>query len=71
MNDDERQKWLPLAVLGGALVVWTGLLALGAYLQLGANQPRHDLRKPLAILAALGLFLGTWAIALWLRARRR
>ncbi|MEX2316922.1 MAG: hypothetical protein WD669_07210, partial [Pirellulales bacterium] len=66
-----RKKWLPLAVLIGALVVWTSLLALGAFLQLGAAQPRHDIRKPLIILGALGLFLAVWGIALWRRARRK
>jgi hypothetical protein len=71
MNDPQRKKWLPLAVLVGALVVWTSLLALGAFLNLGADKPQHDIRKPLAILGALGLFLAVWGLALWQRSRRK
>jgi hypothetical protein len=71
MNDPQRKKWLPLAVLVGALVVWTSLLALGAFLNLGADKPLHDIRKPLAILGALGLFLAVWGLALWQRSRRK
>ncbi len=70
MNDQERKKWLPLAVLAAALVVWTALLALGAFLQLGAVRPRHDWTKSLAMLGVLWIFLAGWGLALWLRARR-
>lgn len=66
----QQTTWLPLAVLGGALVVWTGLLALGAYLELGADKPQHDLRKALIILGTMAAFLAFWAIALWRRAKR-
>jgi hypothetical protein len=70
MSRDARKKWLPLAVLAAALVVWTGLLALGAYLELGADQPRHDFRKPILLLGSLSAFMALWGVALWLRARR-
>jgi hypothetical protein len=62
--------WLPLALLAAALLVWTGLFAAGAYLELGADQPQHDIRKPLIILASMLTFLALWGLALWLRQRR-
>jgi membrane protein DedA with SNARE-associated domain len=70
MNDEQRKKWLPLAILAAALVVWAGMLALGAYLEWGADRPRHDLRKPLIVLGSMAAFLAFWGIALWRRARR-
>jgi hypothetical protein len=70
MNDNTRKKWLPLGVLAVVLVVWAGLFALGAYLQLGADEPKHDLRKPLIIMGSMATFLALWGIALWKRARR-
>jgi membrane protein DedA with SNARE-associated domain len=71
MDDKQRRKWLPLAILAVALVVWAGLFALGAYLELGADQPRHDLRKPLIVLGCMAAFLAFWGVALWRRARRK
>ena len=38
---------------------------------MGADQPRHDLRKPLIILAVMAAFLAFWGLALWLRSRRQ
>ena len=70
MDSDRRYSWLPLTVLISALIIWTVLLAIGAYLEWGADQPRHDIRKPLMMLGSLGLFLAIWATALWLRSRR-
>jgi hypothetical protein len=70
MPQDTKKKWLPLAILAAALVIWTGLLALGAYLEWGADLPRRDIRKPLVMLASLTAFLAVWGIALWLRSRR-
>jgi hypothetical protein len=70
--DSPRQKpWLPLAVLAGALAIWTALLAWGAYLQLGANKPQLDVRRPLIVLAAMGVFLSVWGLALWRRSHRK
>ena len=71
MDQDTRKKWLPLAILAAALVVWAGLFALGAYLELGADQPRHDLRKPLIIFGSMAAFLVFWGLALWVRSRRQ
>jgi membrane protein DedA with SNARE-associated domain len=70
MNTPPRRPWLPFAVLAVALVIWAGLFALGAYLEWGADRPRHDVRKPLIILAAMAAFLGLWGLALWRHARK-
>ena len=35
MKQEPRQIWLPLAILGVALVLWAGMLRLGAFLQMG------------------------------------
>jgi hypothetical protein len=71
MNDNQRTRWLPLILLGSALLLWAAMLAIGAFLQLGADQPASDLRKPLAILGAMCVFLAAWGVALWLRGRRK
>lgn len=70
MNDQPRKNWLPFVVLAVALVVWAGLFALGSYLEWGADQPRHDLRKPLIVLGTMAAFLAFWGLALWFRSRR-
>jgi membrane protein DedA with SNARE-associated domain len=70
MTNDRRNQWLPFAVLATALLLWAGLFAGGAYLEWGADRPRHDLRKPLIILGCMAAFLAFWGIALWRRARR-
>jgi len=70
LNSNTPKSWLPFALLAAALVLWAGLFALGAYLEWGADQPRHDLRKPLIIMASMAAFLGVWGLALWLRAWR-
>jgi hypothetical protein len=51
-------------------VIWAGLFAVGAYLNLGADRPSYDLRKPLIILGCMAGFLTFWGMALWMRARR-
>jgi hypothetical protein len=71
MNNDLRKRWLPLAVLAAALVVWAGLLALGAFLDLGANAPPRRLAKPVAILGAMCVFLALWGLALWRRSQNK
>jgi hypothetical protein len=71
MSPSLRKTWLPLALLAAALLIWAGLFALGAYLEWGADQPRHDLRKPLIILATMAAFLGLWGLALLMRSKRR
>jgi hypothetical protein len=70
MTSPSPKPWIPLAVLSAALLVWAGLFGLGAYLNFGADQPRHDLRKPLIIVGSMAAFLTFWGAALWLRGRR-
>jgi membrane protein DedA with SNARE-associated domain len=70
MSDKTRKIWLPLGVLAIALVIWAAFFALGAYLQIGADEPKHDLRKPLIIMSSMTVFLLLWGMALWARARR-
>src|SRR5690348_3467004 len=70
MSTNHRNLWLPLALLAAALLLWAGLFAAGAYLELGVDRPRHDLRKPLIIMGAMATFLSLWGLALWARARR-
>lgn len=71
MEKNQRSKWLPLMLFGLALVIWAGLFALGAYLELGADSPRRDYRKPLVVLGTMAVFLGAWWLLLWKRAGRR
>jgi hypothetical protein len=68
MEKNLRDLWLPLLLLGLALLAWAGLFALGAYLELGADRPRYDIRKPMVVLASMALFLGVWGFLLWKRA---
>jgi hypothetical protein len=70
MNTSRPKIWLPLGLLAAGLVIWAGFFALGAYLQVGADLPRHDLRKPLIIMGSMAIFLSFWGLALWIRARR-
>ena len=70
MNSSRPSLKLPLGLLAAALLIWAGFFALGAYLQIGTDLPRHDLRKPLIIMASMAIFLSMWGLALWLRARR-
>jgi membrane protein DedA with SNARE-associated domain len=70
MKQEPRQIWLPLAILGVALVLWAGMLALGAFLQMGADQPHHDWRRALIVVGCMAGFLGVWGLALWKRSRR-
>jgi hypothetical protein len=70
LNSNTPKAWLPFAVLAVALVIWAGLFALGAYLETGVDQPRHDLRKPFIIFATMAAFLALWGLALALRAWR-
>ncbi|MEX0611146.1 MAG: hypothetical protein WD738_10585 [Pirellulales bacterium] len=70
LNSTAPKSWLPFLLLAAALVVWAALFALGAFLERGADQPRHDLRKPLVILGTMATFLAVWGLALWLRSRK-
>jgi phosphatidylglycerophosphate synthase len=70
MKTSRPKIWLPLGLLAAALLIWAAFFALGAYLQIGADQPRHDWRKPLIIFGMMAIFLLLWGLALWVRDRR-
>ena len=70
MNSSQPKIGLPLGLLAVALLLWACFFSLGAYLQIGADQPRHDLRKPLLIMGSMAIFLSLWGLALWNRSRR-
>lgn len=55
----ERRLFIPYIVIG--LLFWGGLLAYGAY----AFQGKNDFRKPLIVLACVGVFVGFWGIMIW------
>jgi hypothetical protein len=63
-------RWLPLAILAAALLIWGALFALGTYLEPGVDNPKHDIRKPLIIFGGMLLFLAFWGAALLLRSGR-
>ena len=70
MDNSPRKIVLPLAILAAALIAWAALFAAGTYFELGVDNPRHDVRKPLIILAGMLTFLALWGIALWRRSRK-
>jgi hypothetical protein len=70
MTSPSSKPWFLIAILATALLVWAGLFGLGAYLNFGADEPRHDVRKPLIIVGSMATFLTFWGAALWLRSRR-
>ena len=58
-----------LWLIVGALVFWGLLLALGAYLGLDPQTPKHDFRKLWVVAATTGGFVLFWLAALRLRRR--
>jgi hypothetical protein len=46
------------------------MFAAGTYFEIGADHPRHDIRKPLIIFGGMLVYLTFWGAALWLRSRR-
>jgi len=71
MDPETRKKWLPLAILAVALLLWAGMFALGAYLEPSADKPEHDWRKPLIVMGSMAAFLTFWGVSLWRRERRK
>jgi len=63
-SSDKRDLIIPYIVIG--LILWGALLGLGAYVFRG----QHDLRKPLIILACVGVFVGFWGVLLWVNRGR-
>jgi hypothetical protein len=70
LDSNPPKTWLPFALLVAALIIWSAMFALGAYLEWGVDRPRHDLRKPLIIMATMAAFLAVWGSALAWRAWR-
>ncbi|MCA9229550.1 MAG: hypothetical protein KDA57_02780 [Planctomycetales bacterium] len=70
MRSDQNQNWLPIALIAGAMVVWGGVLGLGAYWAPSGVEAGADFRKFLVLAATTAGFLLFWALALYLRARR-
>jgi hypothetical protein len=70
MDNNPRNRRLPIVILVLALVIWAALFAVGAYLELGADRPQHDLRKPLIIMATMAAFLALWGLTIWVQSRR-
>ena len=58
---------LPILAIMLALLIWGGLLALGAYL----FRDSFDLRKPLIVMGSVGGFVACWVLLLLVRGRRR
>lgn len=71
MSNFPPNSRLLLAAIIGSLVVWASLLALGAFLNWGADQPHHDVRKAAIVLGTMAGFLALWGAALLVRSRRR
>jgi hypothetical protein len=71
MNADGQRNWLPFVILGVALVLWAGMLAVGAALQISADRPQHDWRRAAIVGGCMAGFLGIWTAALWMRSRRQ
>ncbi len=70
MVNDQNKNWLPILLIAGAMAVWGGLLALGAYLAPVGVEAGHDRRKLWVVAATIGGFLLLWGLALAVRAAR-
>jgi type VI protein secretion system component VasK len=70
MSSEEKNQWLPVLVIAGALLAWGLLLAVGAYLAPGDAGAGRDFRKLWVVAAMTGAFLLLWGGVLWVRARK-
>lgn len=48
------------------LIIWASVIALGSF----QTQASTDVRRPLIVIATMGVFLGVWATAIWVRQKR-
>jgi hypothetical protein len=71
MDAEQRKRWLPLLLLGAALLIWAALLALGAVLQLGDERGAANGLKAIVIFSGMCVFLAAWGTALWFRNQRK
>lgn len=74
LNDEPARRWWPIALIAIVLLVWGGMFALGAYLELGSERPDRDgsraWQKGLIVMGCTLAFLAFWGLALWGRSRR-
>jgi membrane protein DedA with SNARE-associated domain len=70
MRFQQDRTWLPVALIAVAVAVWGFLLALGAYLESGADEPHHDPRRFWIVLICVTVFLAGWGLAWWRRFKR-
>ncbi|MGI9429699.1 MAG: hypothetical protein ACR2NM_13640 [Bythopirellula sp.] len=70
MNPHQNQTWLPVAMIAGALLVWMGLLAFGAYSAPVGQGEGGDFRKLWVVAATTGGFLLLWGFVLLVRQRK-
>jgi hypothetical protein len=73
-NNQPKRWWWPIAIIAAALLVWGGMFALGAYLDLGSERPDdgnfRGWQKGLIVMGCTLAFLAFWGAALWNRGRR-
>ena len=67
MKPNQNQTWLPVAMIAGALLVWMGLLAFGAYAAPVGQEEGGDFRKLWVVAATTGGFLLLWGFVLFVR----
>jgi membrane protein DedA with SNARE-associated domain len=70
MDYEPSNRRLLLWSIVAALVVWGGLLALGAYLGLDPQTPDRDFRRLWVVAAMTAGFLVLWLGALYFGRRR-
>ena len=70
MQFRQDMNWVPVALIAAAVGVWGFLLALGAYLERGADEPHHDPRRFWIVFGCVTIFLGGWGLAWWQRFKR-
>lgn len=70
MTPEDKNQWLPVAVIAGALAAWGLLLAVGAWLAPSDPGATRDFRKLWVVAAMVAVFLTMWGGVLWARARR-
>lgn len=69
-QSNQNQKWLPVLLIAGALAIWGGLLALGAYWAPSGQEAGADPRKLMVVAVTTGGFLLFWALALAVRSAK-
>ena len=70
MQNKSKQTWLPVVLIAGALAIWGGLLALGAFWAPIDEAASSDHRKLLVVAATTGLFLLLWGLVLRIHAAK-